>query len=372
MDYDVAIIGAGVVGLSCAYHLSKKFSTIVIEKNPSYGQETSSRNSEVIHSGIYYKPGSLKARLCVDGNRSIYQWCKEYNIQFAPVGKLIVATNDQEAEFLQLLLERGKTNGVENLKLLGRTKAQQLEPSLKCTEVLFVPTTGILNSHQFMDSLFTLAKQNGADFAFHHKLTSISNYKAGYKLEVTTNVGEKFQLEAKFIVNSAGLESDSVAKMAGLDIDNLGYKLIWAKGHYFRLSSRFQHFTRHLIYPVPPNDGNFLGIHLTLELSGDIKFGPDLHFLNSRTIDYSVPDELRKPFHDAISRYLTGIALEDLNPDQAGIRPKLAYPKSDYPDFIIAEESSNGLPGFINLIGIESPGLTSSLEIGKLVANLLD
>lgn len=372
MHYDVAIIGAGVVGLSCAYYLSKKYSTIVIERNPSYGQETSSRNSEVIHSGIYYKPGSLKARLCVDGNRSIYRWCKKYNIQSARIGKLIVATNNQETEVIIDLLERGITNGVENLEILAKTKAQQLEPNVKCSEALFVPTTGILNSHQFMDSLFALAKHNGVDFAFHHKLTSISKYYDVYKLELTTEENEKFQLDAKFVVNSAGLESDSVAKMAGLDIDKLGYKLIWAKGHYFRLSNRFRNFVKHLIYPVPPIDGKFLGIHLTLELSGGIKFGPDLHFLTTRRIDYSVSDELREPFYNVISRYLLGIKLEDLNPDQAGIRPKLATPISDYPDFIVAEESTNGLPGFINLLGIESPGLTCSLEIGKLVANFLN
>lgn len=372
MHYEVAIIGAGVVGLSCAYYLSQKFSTIVIERNPTYGQETSSRNSEVIHSGIYYKPGSLKAKLCVDGNRSIYQWCKEYNIQNARVGKLIVATNYPETEVLLDLLERGKANGVENLEILTKTKAQQLEPNLKCSEALFVPTTGILNSHQFMNSLFSLAKHNGTDFAFYHQLTAISKLSDAYKLELTTNGNEKFQFNAKFVVNSAGLESDSIAKMAGLDIDRIGYKLLWAKGHYFRLSNRFRNFAKHLIYPAPPEDGKFLGIHLTLELSGGIKFGPDLHLLTTRRMDYSVPDELRKPFYDAISRYLCGIKLEDLNPDQAGIRPKLANPKSDYPDFIIAEESSNGLPGFINLIGIESPGLTCALEIGKLVANFLN
>lgn len=372
MHYDVAIIGAGIVGLSCAYFLSKKYSTIVIERNPSYGQETSSRNSEVIHSGIYYKPGSLKARLCVDGNRSIYQWCKEYNIQFAQVGKLIVATDNQDIKILHEILERGKANGVDNIEIFGKTKVMKLEPNVKCSEALFVPTTGILNSHQFMDSLFALAKHNGTDFAFHHKLASISKYNDGYKLELATDGNEKFQLGAKFVVNSAGLESDSVAKIAGVDNDKLGYKLIWAKGHYFRLSNRFRNFAKHLIYPVPPNDAEFLGIHLTLELSGGIKFGPDLHLLTTRKIDYSVPDELRKPFYEAISRYLLGIKLEDLNPDQAGIRPKLSNPKSDYPDFIIVEESSNGLPGFINLIGIESPGLTCALEIGKIVDNFLN
>lgn len=371
MDYDIVIVGAGVVGLSCAYFLSQKFSTLVIERNPSYGLETSSRNSEVIHSGIYYPPDSLKAKLCMAGNRSVYQWCNDFNIQAIRTGKLIVATDEEEMEALHRLRERGITNGVEKLELLPRAKVEQIEPNIICKGALFVPSTGIFDTHRFMDSLFSLSKNNGADFAFHHKLTSITPKGNGYEITLKTDKDEDFKVSTKFIVNSAGLESDTIAKISGLHPERLGYQLRWAKGHYFRLANRYRNYAKHLIYPVPPKDAKFLGIHLTIELSGGIKLGPDLHFLETREQDYTVPENLKFPFFNSISRYLRGISPEDLSPDQAGIRPKLANPKGNFADFIIVEESANGLPGFVNLIGIDSPGLTCSLEIGKMIVSIL-
>lgn len=372
MDYEVTIVGAGIVGLACAYFLSKKFSTIVVERNPSFGLETSSRNSEVIHSGIYYTPGSLKAKLCVEGNHSIYQWCENYNIPSAKTGKLIVATTEEEVQSIHKLRSIGLENGVENIQFLTEAKAKQLEPNIICKEALLVPSTGIFDTHRFMESLFILAKQNGADFAFHHKLFSVHSINNGYEIGLKTDANDLFKLSTRFLVNSAGLESDTVAEMVGLNVDSLGYRIRWAKGHYFRLATRFRNFANHLIYPVPPTDTKFLGVHLTIELSGGIKFGPDLHYLDKKLIDYSVPENLKTNFYNSISSYLKGISPDDLSPDQAGIRPKLASPKSHPPDFIIAEESKNGFPGFVNLIGIESPGLTCSLEIGKMVLSLLD
>lgn len=366
MDYEVVIIGGGVVGLSCAYFSSKKFSTMLVERHPSFGWETSSRNSEIIHSGIYYPTSSLKAKLCVRGNKSLYKWCEEHNIPNKRLGKFIVATEPTEIEYLQQLYQRAKDNGVDGIQWISQKSLRKQEPNVKAIEALWLPSTGILNSHILMESLQIEAKSNGCDFAYRHEVVAIEKTPEGYYIGLRTDDGDTFNVQSKFVINSAGLESDTIAQMLGMDVDSLGYRLCWAKGHYFRVKPAKSGLVNHLIYPVPPKDGNFLGIHLTLELDGGLKLGPDIVYLDERKQAYSVPEELLEKFFLSVSRYLDGLEAKDLIPDQAGIRPKLAYHSTNYPDFIINEESRNGFPGFVNLIGIESPGLTCCLEIGNL------
>lgn len=371
MDFDVIVIGGGVVGLACAAFLSEKFSTLVIERNQSFGQETSSRNSEVIHSGIYYPPGTLKAKLCVEGNHSLYEWCRKYNIPHKMIGKFIVATQSSEIQYLEQLYSNAKANNVEEIYFVSAEEIQKIEPNVCALAGLWSPRTGIVDSHRLMESLYVKATSKNCMFAFRHNVIGIEFSGEIYKVYAQTEGGEVFSTTSRFVVNSAGLESDTIAKLLGLNIGELGYNLQWAKGHYFRIKPSKSHLAKHLIYPTPPKDSSFLGVHLTVELDGNLKLGPDLVYLRKREQDYSVPINLAIAFYQAASKYLKGIELEDLVPDQAGIRPKLLK-FSNYPDFIIKEETQNGFPGFINLIGIDSPGLTCCLEIGKLVYNLIN
>ena len=372
MDYDVVVIGAGVVGLACAYKLSSEnLSCLVIERHTSFGRETSSRNSEVIHAGIYYPKDSLKAKLCVPGNISIYEWCGQNNIPHNRIGKYIIAVNPEEEEELENIYNRAVANGVIGIRRATADEIKKNEPNVKAYTALFSRDTGIVDSHQLMDSLCESAKQNNCDFAWKHNLTGISKIDDGYLLDILSPDNENCTISATNIINSAGLDSDKVAEMAGINIEEAGYNLHYCRGHYFRLSASKRGLVNHLIYPVPQKNITGLGIHVTLELSGDLKLGPDTQYLNERVQDYNIPTELLPKFHQAVSRYINGIKIEDLSPDQSGIRPKLQADGQPFRDFIINEESGRGLPGFVNLIGIESPGLTSCFEIADMVKKLI-
>ncbi|MCX7879726.1 MAG: NAD(P)/FAD-dependent oxidoreductase [Ignavibacteria bacterium] len=370
MDYECVIIGGGVVGLSCAYFLSQKFSTLLIEQHSSFGQETSSRNSQVIHSGIYYPSWTLKAKLCVEGNKSLYSWCKSNNIPYRRIGKYIIATCDDELEYLEKLYKRGIENCIDGIYEVSREEILKNEPNVYAIAGLWSPSTGIIDSHKLMESLYSKASALGCDFAFYHKVVGIDNLGDYYKIYVRIVDGEIFPVTTKFVVNSAGLESDTIASLVGLDIDKYGYRLNWAKGHYFRVKFSKSNLVRHLVYPVPPADESYLGIHLTVDLDGSLKLGPDFVWMECKEQSYKFDEDLNIKFWESAKRYLPWLELDDLSPDQTGIRPKLISYK-DYPDFVINEESSKGLPGFVNLIGIESPGLTCCLEIGKLVREKL-
>ncbi len=370
MDFDVIIIGCGVVGLSCAVYLSPKYSTLVIERHNSFGKETSSRNSEVIHSGIYYPAGTFKAIFCVAGNNSIYNWCRSYNVPYNKIGKFIIAAEESELPLLEKLFQNAISNNVDAFFLSGK-EIKKKEPNVRSIAGLWVPSTGIINSHRFMESLFAEAKKNNCTFAFQHNVVGLEYTGEFYKIFVQTPDGQTFSTSSRFVINSAGLESDTIAKLLGLNIENLGYTLQWAKGSYFRIKPSKNNIAKHLIYPVPSQNSSFLGVHLTIELDGNLKLGPDLELLPKRIYDYSVPESRARLFFESASRYLSGFKLDDLFPDQAGIRPKLKK-YSGYPDFIIKEETENSYPGFVNLIGIESPGLTCSLEIGKYVSSIIN
>ncbi len=320
-----------------------------------------------MHAGIYYPEGSLKARLCVRGNRSLYAWCESHSVPCSRTGKLIVATEPLEEAKLEEILGRGRANGVETLQPVSAARAHQMEPNVRATAALWSPISGIVDSHAFMASLLAELEAHGGVVAWQHVLVAAEPIVGGYELAARASDGKETRIRVRSVVNSAGLDADTVAALVGLDVDACGYRLHYARGHYFRVHPRLRGLVSHLIYPTPAQAG--LGIHVTLDLAGGLRLGPDVQYLTERRQDYTVAESLRATFYAAASRYLVGLEPDDLAPDQAGIRPKLQGPGEPVRDFVVREESDRGLPGWVNLVGIESPGLTCALEIADLVVN---
>jgi len=371
-EIDVAIIGAGVIGLAIASEIAqRKKEVFVFEKNHSFGLETSSRNSEVIHAGIYYPENSLKTKLCVEGKSLLYELCEMHDIAYKKLGKIIVAVNENEMTQLEKLYGQGRKNGVEDLMLLSQIELKKLEPNIEARAGLLSPSTGILDSYSLLKFLYSQAREKGAEFVFNTEVIGIE--KAGTKYEVQIRGQDGISaFVAHVVVNSAGLNSDKIAQLAGMDIAKAGYELHYCKGEYFSLSSKYRNLVSKLIYPTPEQAGH--GIHVTPGLDGRLRLGPDARYVEA--IDYSVDETQKEAFYNSAKRFLPLIELEDLAPEFAGIRPKLQTPSEAFRDFVIAHEEQAGFPGLINLIGIESPGLTASPSIaryvGKMVENLLD
>jgi len=365
---DVTIIGAGVVGLAIAEALAtKNRQVVVLEKNDSFGQETSSRNSEVIHAGIYYPKEFLKSRLCLQGNRLLYAWCKKHDVPHRRIGKLIVATNEEECNDLERIKIIAQDNGVEKLEHWGQSQLKSKEPEVKALTALFSPSTGIIDTHRLMQTLLMSAEGKDAIITYRSEVTAINLNGAAWDLEI--NNGE-YRISTKTIVNSAGLHADRIAALAGIDIDTAGYRLKPCKGNYFTATPAPK--INHLIYPVPVKNNVGLGIHATLDLSGRVRFGPDSQYISDdQPLDYTVDEALKLSFHESIRKYLPAVSIDALSPDMCGIRPKIQWPGDPPMDFIIREESDRGLPGLVNLIGIESPGLTACLAIGEYVRGKL-
>jgi L-2-hydroxyglutarate oxidase LhgO len=343
---------------------------VVLERHERFGVETSSRNSEVVHAGIYYPAGSLKATLCARGNTSLYAWCAANGVAHRRLGKLIVAVESDEEAKLAQIHAQAEANGVRTLEPLTPTQVRALEPQVRCAAALWSPDTGIVDSHALMASLLADAESNGASVAWRQEVCGVDAVAGGHRVSARDAGGETGSIEAPWVVNAAGLDADTVAALAGFDAEACGYRQWYARGCYFRVAPAKSHLASHLIYPAPPKES--LGIHVTLDLAGSLRLGPDLAYLAGRRQDYAVDDGLRATFHAAVSRYLDGLTPDDLAPDLAGIRPKLQGPGEPFRDFVIREESERGRPGWVNLVGIESPGLTSCLEIGVLAANLLE
>ena len=360
---DILIIGAGMIGLAVARELSKEFEDVVlVEKEEIFGRHTSSRNSEILHSGIYYPKGSLKARLCVNGVKKIYQFAKENNIPFRNCGKLIVANDEDELSILEELKSNGENNGVPNLQIINESECKILEQQIIAKYALKVPLTGIIDSHKLMQKLESNAEKNGAFIVYDMEVISIDTLADGYLVKFSN--GEVF--ETNKIVNCAGLHSDKIAEMIGINIKHENLKLHWCKGEYYK-SSKIKNID-HLIYPVPDPNGVFLGIHLTINLQGEVRFGPNAYYVDE--LNYKI-DELYKPeFLKAINNYIK-IDEDSLHLDDCGIRAKLQEEGGEFRDFYIKEESEKGFPNFINCIGIESPGLTCCLTIAEEVKKLI-
>ncbi len=360
---ECVVIGAGVIGLAVARRLAQSGrEVIVLEAAEGIGTVTSSRNSEVIHAGIYYRSGSLMARMCVAGKQALYRYCREQGIPHRNCGKLIVATTPGETEKLQSIKAHAEANGVTDLQILTREGAHALEPALRCEAALFSPSTGIIDSHAYMLALRGNAEEAGAAFAFHTPLMGAR--AAPGRIELDTGGEAPMSLECRILINAAGLGAPAVAR----NIDGMPVELIppayLAKGNYFSCSGRAPF--SHLIYPVPEPGG--LGVHLTLDLAGQARFGPDVEWVDS--IEYAVDPARAERFYPAIRRYWPDLPDGALMPSYSGMRPKIVPPAVAVQDFLIQGPRDHGIDGLINLFGIESPGLTSSLAIADYVGEL--
>src|SRR6201747_922757 len=358
-----AVIGAGVIGLAIARQLALAgLETVVLEAAEGIGTITSSRNSEVIHAGIYYPAGSLMARMCVSGKHALYQYCGDHGIPHRNCGKLIVATTPKETARLQSIRAHAEANGVLDLQTLSGDAARALEPALNCDAALLSRSTGIVDSHAFMLALRGDAEAAGAAFAFHTPL--LRARALADRIELGRGGDAPMSLECSLLVNAAGLGASAVARgIDGMPIDLIPPAYL-AKGNYFSCHARAP-FSR-LIYPVPEPGG--LGVHLTLDLAGQARFGPDVEWVDA--IDYAVDPARAERFYPAIRRYWPTLPDGALMPSYSGIRPKIVPPAVARQDFMIQGPHDHGVGGLVNLFGIESPGLTSSLAIANHVGEL--
>lgn len=367
---DVIVVGAGVVGLATARELALAgLEVLIVEREGAIGSGISSRNSEVMHGGMYYATGSLKARLCVRGRRSMTAYLAERGLPHRLCGKLIVATSEAEVPKLQAILARGHANGVDDLELIDGAQARTLEPALSAVAALWSPSTGIVDTHALMTALLGDAENAGALLALRSPLVGAE--RSGDRWIVRTGGDEPFEMAARWIVNAAGLGAQAVARsIAGLAPAQIPPQRL-AKGHYFALSGRAP-FTR-LIYPTPVDGG--LGVHLTLDLGGQAKFGPDVEWLpagaTEADIDYAVDPSRQAAFEADVRRYWPGLPEGALQPAYSGVRPKLGGPGEPAADFVIAGPAAHGCAGTVQLFGIESPGLTASMAIAEEVRALV-
>jgi L-2-hydroxyglutarate oxidase LhgO len=369
---DCIVVGAGVIGLAIARRLALAGREIVIlEKEDGFGSGVSSRNSEVIHAGIYYPRGSAKARYCVAGRRLLYEYCATHHVPHRRCGKLIVATSPEQVSKLEGIRLKAAENGADDLRLLTSVEAMGLEPSLRCAAALESPSTGILDTHAYMTALLGDAEERGAVLALRSSVIRGELRADGIRLDVATKSTEVTSVLARTVINAAGLYAPGVAaSLSGLDPGHVP-RPYFAKGNYFGLATKAP-FSR-LVYPLPEPGG--LGVHLTLDLGGQAKFGPDVEWLatnDAAELDYEVDPRRADAFYAEVRRYWPGLPDGALQPAYSGVRPKILPPGVDA-DFVIQGTETHGVPGLVNLFGIESPGLTASLAIAdEVCARLAD
>ncbi|HTV88205.1 MAG TPA: NAD(P)/FAD-dependent oxidoreductase [Stellaceae bacterium] len=365
-DIEAVIVGAGVIGLAAARALALAGrDVVVVERAYTIGVETSSRNSEVIHGGLYYPQGSLKAVTCVEGRRRLYEYCRDHHVPHAQLGKLIVATSEDEIPGVEKIAATARANGVTNLEWLSVSGAQRLEPQLRCVAALLSPSTGIIDSHALMLAYRGDAEAAGAMIAFRSTVLSGRVLSDGFELAVGGPEGEPTPLRCRLLVNAAGLYAPDLARA----IDGIPPESVppayFCRGVYFTLSGRSPF--RRLIYPVPVPGG--LGVHITLDLAGQARFGPDVEWIDR--VDYTVDPRRGDKFYAAVRRYWPELRDGALQPGYAGIRPKISGPAEAAADFVVQGPQTHGVPGLVNLYGIESPGLTASLPLADAVVRAL-
>ena len=371
IELDYAILGAGVIGLAIGKAISNAYpdqELIVFEQHATFGEETSSRNSEVIHAGIYYPQTSLKAKLCVEGKTRLYEYCKHRNVPFKNTGKLIVASEPNQTPELAKIQTKANNNGVEDLVILDGNQVNALEPNVKACQALLSPSTGIIDSHQLMLSLVGEIEDAGNTIAYRHKIIDIEKVTNGWRLTVLIDE-ELFQISCRWLINAAGLHAHQLANLYQDRQTNVYY----CRGLYFSYSQQ-QPLFNHLIYPVPEANTVGLGIHATLDLSGQTKFGPDTEYINA--LDYQFPETpflhtVKDRWLEAIRRYFPEVNPARLQPGYSGIRPKLTQAHEAAADFVIEGSADHQQAQLIQLLGIESPGLTSCLAIADYVLNLI-
>ncbi len=372
-DVDVTIIGGGVVGCATAACVAAAGrTTVLVERASLLGAGTTSRNSEVVHGGMYYPPGSLKARLCVAGRRQLKTFCAEAQVRYRECGKLIVATSEEEVPALERLLRRGEENGVEDLRLLTAAEVAVMEPEIRAVAALWSPRTAILDAEGCTRALGRRASAAGAQLMTDAEVTGLERQADGWRVEVSppaTGGREGWTHTSRWVVNAAGLYADRIAALAGVDLDARDWRLRWVKGNYFAISPRHDGRVGRLIYPVPPADGSSLGVHLCLDLAGRMRLGPDVQPLDAHAAeDYGVDPDRREAFFQGGRRFLPFLEVEDLAPDICGLRPRrTVWWREGFADFVIHREEDD-LAGLINLVGIESPGLTSAPAIAAMAA----
>jgi L-2-hydroxyglutarate oxidase LhgO len=355
---DAIVVGAGVVGLAVARELALAGREVVIlEAEDAIGTHTSSRNSEVIHAGIYYPKGSLKARTCVAGKELLYEYCVAHGVPHQRAGKLIVASDERQIGELEQIQKKAHANGVSDVAWMTRQQALALEPELSCVAALYSPSTGIIDSHALMLAYLGDAEARGAMLGVKSSLIAADAVSGGFVLHIEG----ADPVKSRVLVNSAGLRAPSVAKRIEGYRANLAPSEYYAKGNYYSLN-RKSPFSR-LVYPVPEPGG--LGVHVTLDLAGQARFGPDVEWVER--IDYQVDPKRAERFYAAIRRYWPGLPDGALLPGYAGIRPKTAGPGEPAPDFAVQGPRAHGVPGLVHLYGIESPGLTASLALAAMV-----
>jgi L-2-hydroxyglutarate oxidase LhgO len=363
-EVEAVVIGAGVIGLAAARALALAgHEVIVLERAYMIGFETSSRNSEVIHGGLYYPKDSLKARNCVEGRERLYAYCQEHGVPHARLGKLIVATAEEEIPGVEQIAAAARANGVDNLEWLSASQAQRLEPELQCVTALLSPSTGIIDSHALMLAYQGEAEAAGGFVAFRTPVLGGHVRADGFELSVGGD--EPTTLRCRLLVNAAGLYAPAVARaIEGVPTESIP-PAYFCRGVYFTLSGRTPF--RRLIYPVPVPGG--LGVHITLDLAGQARFGPDVEWIDA--VDYAVDPRRGDKFYAAVRRYWPGLRDDALQPGYAGIRPKISGPTEPAADFVVQGAEAHGIPGLVNLYGIESPGLTASLPLADEILRRL-
>lgn len=367
-DVHTVVIGAGAVGLACAAVLARRGHSIaVVERNRKVGQETSARNSGVIHAGLYYPTGSLKATLCTAGRDLLYARCARHAVPHRRCGKLVVATDDAETAKLETIHRQAVSNGAGDVQLIDGAEVMRREPAVRAVSGLVSPATGIVDVHALIDCYRREAEDHGAMLALDHAVTDVARRADGWHVAMRTSAGTTSEIVAAWVVNAAGLDASRIAGLAGLDVDGLGLRQRPCKGDYFVLAPRHAAIATHLIYPVPVHAG--LGVHITFDLAGRVLAGPDTEYIAE--LRYDVDPRKAAAFGAALRRYLPAVADDDLAPGYAGIRPKLQGPGEPVRDFVIEEASRHGAPRLVNLIGIESPGITASEAIANEVDRLI-
>lgn len=367
MDVETVVIGAGVIGLAVACRLAGRGGEVlVLERADRIGSETSSRNSEVVHAGIYYPPGSLKARLCVEGKHLLYRYCAERGVPARRLGKLIVAVSDDQVPAMRALHERAEANGVMDLEWMDAAAAQRMEPEVRCRAALFSPSSGIVDSHALMLALQGDAEASGAVVVLRTTVTGIAAAQAGFRVMTRSGGdGAEASVACARVVNCAGHGAPEIARSTQSYPAARVPPSFMAKGTYFTVSGKPP--ISNLIYPMPSKDG--LGVHVTLDLAERVRLGPDLHWVDR--LDYSLDQGLSEQFYRAVSAYWPGILSRELSAAYSGIRPKISGPEDAPADFMLDGPADHGMKGLVHLFGIESPGLTSSLALADLVADNL-
>ena len=365
---DVTVIGAGVIGLAIAERLARpNRSVVVLERHDSFGRETSSRNSEVIHAGLYYGEDLLKTRLCVRGNPLLYELCVRAEIPHRMAGKIIVANDEREMEQLHAIQRQAVQNGVPDVELIDQHRMLELEPHISGLLGLYSHTSGIIDSHCLMKWLEKAAIEKGAIIAYGCDVRGLQRVGTLYHIQLQEADGEQSVLASPYVVNAAGLEADRICAMVGIDTENAGYRIHLCKGEYFRISARHRGLLSHLVYPTP--SPVHLGAHAVLGLDGSLRLGPNSFYVDC--VDYTVDPRHGDDFFEKARRFLPFLKESDLSPDQSGIRPKLYDLGKPFRDFVIRQETDRGFAGLIDLVGIESPGLTACLTIAEAVESLL-